>query len=118
VPLEAGLVRSWFVDACGIAMEKDESGTWQAVVFCSKGRPRLMRLGAAGSCVCGTTHLIVVEDDDAVLVADRSRVQDIKGLVSPSSWKSRRRPTRIEGSPSWVSTIHRSRRAVQVNASW
>jgi mannose-1-phosphate guanylyltransferase/mannose-6-phosphate isomerase len=37
--------------------------------------------GRLVACV-GTTNLIVVETDDAVLVADRSRVQDIKGLVS------------------------------------
>lgn len=33
------------------------------------------------ACV-GVTNVVVVETDDAVLVADRSRVQDIKGLVS------------------------------------
>jgi mannose-1-phosphate guanylyltransferase/mannose-6-phosphate isomerase len=37
--------------------------------------------GRLVACV-GTTNLIVVETDDAVLVADRSCVQDIKGLVS------------------------------------
>jgi mannose-1-phosphate guanylyltransferase/mannose-6-phosphate isomerase len=84
VPLEAGWsdLGSW--DAVCDAMEKDASGN----VACG----RVLFEGATGSyarseggrlvaCV-GTNNLIVVETDDAVLVADRSRVQDIKSLVS------------------------------------
>ena len=51
--------------------------------------------GRLVACV-GTTNIIVVETDDAVLVADRSRVQDIKGLVSRASASSTRpKRTRI-----------------------
>ncbi len=84
VPLEAGWsdLGSW--DAVWDAMEKDESGNVGSgrVVFegstLSYARSEGGRLVA---CV-GTHNLIVVETDDAVLVADRSAVQDIKGLVS------------------------------------
>jgi mannose-1-phosphate guanylyltransferase/mannose-6-phosphate isomerase len=84
VPLEAGWsdLGSW--DAVCDAMEKDEDG--------NVGSGRVLFEGATASyarseggrlvaCV-GTNNIIVVETDDAVLVADRSRVQDIKGLVS------------------------------------
>jgi mannose-1-phosphate guanylyltransferase/mannose-6-phosphate isomerase len=84
VPLEAGWsdLGSW--DAVWDAMDKDESGNASSgrVVFegstASYARSEGGRLVA---CV-GTTNLIVIETDDAVLVADRSRVQDIKGLVA------------------------------------
>ena len=43
-----------------------------------------MRVRKAADCwrVSARSNLIVIETDDAVLVADRSHVQDIKGLVS------------------------------------
>lgn len=84
VPLVAGWsdLGSW--DAVWLAMGKDESG--------NAGRGRVLFEGATSTyarsdggrllaCV-GTKDLVVVETDDAVLVADRSHVQDIKGLVS------------------------------------
>ncbi|HEY3596645.1 MAG TPA: mannose-1-phosphate guanylyltransferase/mannose-6-phosphate isomerase [Paraburkholderia sp.] len=83
VPLEAGWsdLGSW--DAVWDAHDKDADG--------NVGRGRVMFEGSTSSyahsegrlvaCV-GTTNLIVVETADAVLVADRSRVQDVKGLVA------------------------------------
>ena len=83
VPLDAGWsdLGSW--DAVWAAQPKDENG--------NVGRGRVMFEGAVSSyahsegrlvaCV-GTTNVVVVETADAVLVADRSRVQDVKGLVA------------------------------------
>jgi mannose-1-phosphate guanylyltransferase/mannose-6-phosphate isomerase len=83
VPLDAGWsdLGSW--DAVWAAQDKDENG--------NVSRGRVMFEGAVSSyahsegrlvaCV-GTTNVVVVETADAVLVADRSRVQDVKGLVA------------------------------------
>jgi mannose-1-phosphate guanylyltransferase/mannose-6-phosphate isomerase len=83
VKLDAGWsdLGSW--DAVWAAMEKDANG--------NAGRGRVTFEGAASSyahsegrlvaCV-GTTNVVVVETADAVLVVDRSHVQDVKGLVS------------------------------------
>jgi len=83
VPLEAGWsdLGSW--DAVWDALDKDGDG--------NVGRGRVVFEGATSSfahsegrlvaCV-GVTNVVVVETADAVLVADRSRVQDVKGLVS------------------------------------
>ena len=83
VGLDAGWsdLGSW--DAVWAAMEKDANG--------NAGRGRVAFEGAVSSyahsegrlvaCV-GTTNVVVVETADAVLVVDRSHVQDVKGLVS------------------------------------
>ncbi|SED11874.1 mannose-1-phosphate guanylyltransferase (GDP) /mannose-6-phosphate isomerase, type 2 [Burkholderia sp. WP9] len=83
VGLDAGWsdLGSW--DAVWAAMEKDVDG--------NAGRGRVTFEGAVSSyahsegrlvaCV-GTTNVVVVETADAVLVVDRSHVQDVKGLVS------------------------------------
>ncbi|WP_028209480.1 mannose-1-phosphate guanylyltransferase/mannose-6-phosphate isomerase [Paraburkholderia mimosarum] len=83
VALDAGWsdLGSW--DAVWAAMEKDEAG--------NVGRGRVVFEGAVASyahsdgrlvaCV-GTSNLVVVETADAVLVADRSKVQDVKALVA------------------------------------
>ncbi|HEY2024684.1 sugar phosphate nucleotidyltransferase [Paraburkholderia sp.] len=83
VPLEAGWsdLGSW--DAVWAAMEKDPNGnagrgrvTFEGAVSCyAHSEGRLV------ACV-GTTNVVVVETADAVLVVDRSHVQDVKGLVS------------------------------------
>jgi mannose-1-phosphate guanylyltransferase/mannose-6-phosphate isomerase len=83
VPLVAGWsdLGSW--DAVWDALEKDDAG--------NVGRGRVLFEGASSSyahsegrlvaCV-GTSNLVVVETADAVLVVDRSHVQDVKGLVA------------------------------------
>ncbi|MCP3707423.1 mannose-1-phosphate guanylyltransferase/mannose-6-phosphate isomerase [Paraburkholderia sp. CNPSo 3274] len=83
VALDAGWsdLGSW--DAVWAAMEKDDDG--------NVGRGRVVFEGAVATyahsdgrlvaCV-GTSNLVVVETADAVLVADRSKVQDVKGLVA------------------------------------
>jgi mannose-1-phosphate guanylyltransferase/mannose-6-phosphate isomerase len=84
VPLEAGWsdLGSW--DAVWDAMDKDESGNVASGRVVFEGSTATYARSEGGRLVAcvGTTNLIVVETDDAVLVADRSRVQDIKGLVS------------------------------------
>jgi mannose-1-phosphate guanylyltransferase/mannose-6-phosphate isomerase len=72
---------SW--DAVWDALDKDEAG--------NVARGRVLFEGATSSyahsegrlvaCV-GTSNIVVVETADAVLVADRSHVQDVKGLVA------------------------------------
>ncbi|KAA1002598.1 cupin domain-containing protein [Paraburkholderia panacisoli] len=83
VRLDAGWsdLGSW--DAVWAAMDKDANG--------NAGRGRVAFEGAVASyahsegrlvaCV-GTTNVVVVETSDAVLVVDRSHVQDVKGLVA------------------------------------
>jgi mannose-1-phosphate guanylyltransferase/mannose-6-phosphate isomerase len=83
VPLVAGWsdLGSW--DAVWDALDKDAAG--------NVGRGRVLFEGASSSyahsegrlvaCV-GTSNVVVVETADAVLVADRSHVQDVKGLVA------------------------------------
>ena len=84
VPLEAGWsdLGSW--DAVWDASDKDESGNVAngRVVF--EGATATYARSEGGRLVAcvGTQNLIVVETDDAVLICDRSRVQDIKGLVA------------------------------------
>jgi mannose-1-phosphate guanylyltransferase/mannose-6-phosphate isomerase len=84
VPLEAGWsdLGSW--DAVWQAMEKDDCGNASSGRVLFEGATATYARSQGGrllACV-GTNDLIVVETDDAVLVADRSHVQDIKGLVS------------------------------------
>ncbi|NPT38437.1 mannose-1-phosphate guanylyltransferase/mannose-6-phosphate isomerase [Paraburkholderia xenovorans] len=83
VPLSAGWsdLGSW--DAVWDALEKDADG--------NACRGRVVFEGATSSFVhsekrliacVGVTNVVVVETDDAVLVADRSRVQEVKSVVS------------------------------------
>jgi mannose-1-phosphate guanylyltransferase/mannose-6-phosphate isomerase len=83
VPLEAGWsdLGSW--DAVWDAMDKDVDGNVARgrVVFEGSTSSYAHSEGRLVACV-GVTNVVVVETADAVLVADRSRVQDVKGLVS------------------------------------
>ena len=84
VPLIAGWsdLGSW--DAVWHAMEKDEFGNASNGRVLFEGATATYARSQGGRLVAcvGTNNLVVVETDDAVLVADRSHVQDIKGLVS------------------------------------
>ncbi|HEY2024431.1 mannose-1-phosphate guanylyltransferase/mannose-6-phosphate isomerase [Paraburkholderia sp.] len=84
VPLEAGWsdLGSW--DAVWQAMQKDECGNASNGRVLFEGATATYARSQGGrliACV-GTNNLVVVETDDAVLVADRSHVQDVKTLVS------------------------------------
>ncbi|TDN67466.1 mannose-1-phosphate guanylyltransferase/mannose-6-phosphate isomerase [Paraburkholderia sp. BL10I2N1] len=82
VPLVAGWsdLGSW--DAVWEALDKDEAGNVARgrVVFEGATSSYAHSEGRLVACV-GTTNVVVVETADAVLVVDRSRVQDVKGLV-------------------------------------
>lgn len=83
VPLEAGWsdLGSW--DAVWDALEKDAQGNVARgrVVFEGASSTYAHSQGRLVACV-GTTNIVVVETPDAVLVADRSHVQRVKGLVT------------------------------------
>jgi mannose-1-phosphate guanylyltransferase/mannose-6-phosphate isomerase len=83
VPLDAGWsdLGSW--DAVWDAREKDADGNAAhgRVVFEGARSCYAHSEGRLVACV-GVTDIVVVETDDAVLVADRSHVQDVKGLVA------------------------------------
>ncbi len=82
VPLEAGWsdLGSW--DAVWDALDKDADGNVARgrVVFEGATASLAHSEGRLVACV-GVTNVVVVETVDAVLVADRSRVQDVKGVV-------------------------------------
>ena len=83
VPLNAGWsdLGSW--DAVWDALEKDAQGNVARgrVVFEGATSTYAHSQGRLVACV-GTSNIVVVETPDAVLVADRSHVQRVKGLVT------------------------------------
>ncbi|ABE36957.1 mannose-1-phosphate guanylyltransferase/mannose-6-phosphate isomerase [Paraburkholderia xenovorans LB400] len=83
VPLDAGWsdLGSW--DAVWEALDKDADGNAARgrVVFEGTTSSFAHSQGRLIACV-GLTNVVVVETDDAVLVADRSRVQEVKSVVS------------------------------------
>jgi mannose-1-phosphate guanylyltransferase/mannose-6-phosphate isomerase len=82
VPLDAGWsdLGSW--DAVWEALEKDADGNVAKgrVIFEGATSTFAHAQGRLVACV-GVNDIVVVETDDAVLVADRARVQDVKALV-------------------------------------
>ncbi len=83
VPLEAGWsdLGSW--DAVWDAMDKDTAGNAARgrVVFEGAHSSYVHSDGRLVACV-GTSNIVVVETADAVLVVDRSHVQDVKDVVA------------------------------------
>lgn len=83
VPLDAGWsdLGSW--DAVWEALDKDTDGNAARgrVVFEGTTSSFAHSQGRLIACV-GVNNVVVVETDDAVLVADRSRVQEVKSVVS------------------------------------
>ncbi|GJH13522.1 mannose-1-phosphate guanylyltransferase/mannose-6-phosphate isomerase [Caballeronia novacaledonica] len=84
VPLAAGWsdLGSW--DAVWQAMEKDGLGNVACGRVVFEGATSSYARAEGGRLVAcvGTSNVVVVETDDAVLVADRSHAQDIKALVA------------------------------------
>jgi mannose-1-phosphate guanylyltransferase/mannose-6-phosphate isomerase len=84
VPLAAGWsdLGSW--DAVWEAMEKDGLGNVASGRVVFEGATSSYARSEGGRLVAcvGTTNVVVVDTDDAVLVADRSHAQDIKRLVA------------------------------------
>ncbi|WP_258187576.1 mannose-1-phosphate guanylyltransferase/mannose-6-phosphate isomerase [Trinickia symbiotica] len=83
IPLDAGWsdLGSW--DAVWDALDKDGDGNVARgrVVFEGATSTYAHSAGRLVACV-GTSNVVVVETPDAVLVADRSHVQRVKGLVA------------------------------------
>jgi mannose-1-phosphate guanylyltransferase/mannose-6-phosphate isomerase len=84
VPLAAGWsdLGSW--DAVWEAMEKDGLGNVGSGRIVFEGATSSYARSEGGRLVAcvGTSNVVVVDTDDAVLVADRSHAQDIKTLVA------------------------------------
>ncbi|SAK81249.1 mannose-1-phosphate guanylyltransferase [Caballeronia pedi] len=84
VPLAAGWsdLGSW--DAVWDAMDEDESGNVASgrVVFEGATASYVRSEGGRLVACVGTANVVVIDTDDAVLVADRAHAQDIKQLVT------------------------------------
>jgi mannose-1-phosphate guanylyltransferase len=83
VPLDAGWsdIGSW--SALGEALGADEEGnTLEGDVVSIGSRGNLVRAESRLVAVVGVENLVVVETKDAVLVADRARVQEVKEVVA------------------------------------
>ncbi|BBU31516.1 mannose-1-phosphate guanylyltransferase/mannose-6-phosphate isomerase [Burkholderia sp. THE68] len=84
VPLAAGWsdLGSW--DAVWDAMDKDESGNVASGRVVFEGATSSYARSEGGRLVAcvGTANVVVIDTDDAVLVADRAHAQDIKQLVT------------------------------------
>ncbi|WP_245933028.1 mannose-1-phosphate guanylyltransferase/mannose-6-phosphate isomerase [Caballeronia novacaledonica] len=84
VPLSAGWsdLGSW--DAVWEAMEKDTLGNVASGRVVFEGATSSYARSEGGRLVAcvGTENIVVIDTDDAVLVADRSHAQDIKRLVA------------------------------------
>jgi mannose-1-phosphate guanylyltransferase len=82
VPLEAGWrdVGSWRSLSEAIGPDAD-GNVLQGDVLATETAGSFVRSESRLVAVCGVSDLIVVETKDAVLVVDRARAQDVKGLV-------------------------------------
>jgi mannose-1-phosphate guanylyltransferase/mannose-6-phosphate isomerase len=83
VKLDAGWsdLGSW--DAVWDALDKDADGNAARGRVVLEGSTSSLAHSEGRLVVCvGVNNIVVVETDDAVLVADRSHVQDIKGVVA------------------------------------
>lgn len=90
VPLNAGWSDLGTWDAVWSVLPKDESeNALQGDVLISDSRNSLVHANSRLVTLVGVEGLVVVETADAVLVADRSRCQDVKQIVSVLNQQSR-----------------------------
>lgn len=83
VPLDAGWsdLGSW--DAVWNLMPKDNKGNaYSGDVLNSDSKNTLAHATSRLVCLVGVSNLIVIETSDAVMVADKSRSQDVKHIVA------------------------------------
>jgi mannose-1-phosphate guanylyltransferase/mannose-6-phosphate isomerase len=83
IPLNAGWsdLGSW--DAVWNVLPKDDHGNaHQGDVLCTDSRSTLVHASSRLVSLVGVKDLIVVETPDAVMIADRSRSQDVKHIVT------------------------------------
>ncbi|MGO0790208.1 mannose-1-phosphate guanylyltransferase/mannose-6-phosphate isomerase [Herbaspirillum seropedicae] len=90
VPLDAGWSDLGAWDAVWNALDKDEDGNAHLgdVLTCDS-RNTLVHASSRLVSLVGVDDLIVVETADAVLVADKSRSQDVKHIVNALQQKNR-----------------------------
>jgi mannose-1-phosphate guanylyltransferase/mannose-6-phosphate isomerase len=82
VPLDAGWSDLGAWDAVWQVMPKDESGNaHQGDVLQTDSRNTLVHASSRLVSLVGVENLVVIETADAVLVADKSRSQDVKHIV-------------------------------------
>ncbi len=83
VPLDAGWNDLGAWDAVWNVLPKDDDGNaHQGDVLCTDSRNTLVHATSRLVSLVGVKDLIVVETPDAVMVADRSRSQDVKHIVT------------------------------------
>jgi mannose-1-phosphate guanylyltransferase/mannose-6-phosphate isomerase len=83
VPLDAGWSDLGAWDAVWNALTKDENGNAHfGDVLTTDSRNTLVHASSRLVSLVGVEHLIVVETQDAVLVAHKSRTQDVKHIVT------------------------------------
>lgn len=90
LPLNAGWSDLGAWDAVWNVLPKDDDGNaLQGDVLISESRNSLVHASSRLVALAGVENLVVVETADAVLVADRSRCQDVKHIVSLLNQQSR-----------------------------
>lgn len=90
VPLDAGWSDLGAWDAVWQVLPKDDNGNAHlGDVLTTDSRNTLVHATSRLVCLVGVDNLIVVETADAVLVADKSRSQDVKHIVNQLTASSR-----------------------------
>ena len=83
VPLDAGWNDLGAWDAVWNVLPKDEKGNAHlGDVLATDSRNTLVHATSRLVCLVGVTNLVVIETPDSILVADKSRSQDVKHIVN------------------------------------
>ena len=94
VPLNAGWNDLGAWDAVWNVQNKDEAGNAHiGDVLCTDSRNTLVHATSRLVSLVGVSDLVVIETADAVLVADKSRSQDVKAIVNQLSAQKREEQT-------------------------
>jgi len=94
VPLDAGWNDLGAWDAVWNVLPKDEAGNAHfGDVLATDSRNTLVHATSRLVCLVGVENLIVVETPDAVMVADKSRSQDVKHIVAKLQQNQREEQT-------------------------
>ncbi len=123
VPLAAGWSDLGAWDAVWQVLPKDESGNAHfGDVLTTDSRNTLVHATSRLVTLVGVDNLVVIETPDAVLVADRSRSQDVKAIVSQLHASGREEHTlhrKVHRSWGWYDSIDEGGRfkvkRIQVN---
>ena len=94
VPLNAGWNDLGAWDAVWSVLPKDEQGNAHTGdVLCTDSRNTLVHASSRLVALVGVSNLVVVETPDAILVADKSRSQDVKHIVNALTSQKREEHT-------------------------